>query len=315
MSETVVINEVGPRDGLQNQARILHPEQRVRLIEALVAAGLPAAEVGSFVAPHAVPTMAGTATVIESLPKSATYYSALVPNQKGYALARAAGLKAISSVIATSNTFNEKNIRMTTAQALAVVQDLIAQSKRDGIDALVYISMAWECPYEGAIEPRAVLALAEQIFAAGATEVIIADTIGAADPAVTANLMQALVREFGAAQLTCHFHDTRGMALANVYAALQCGIRKFDASIAGLGGCPFAPGASGNVATEDVALLLQQMGFSTGIDLDRLVSAAELALELTGADTGSNTGGHALRWLQRQREQGLLRSAKMPPSI
>ena len=302
MAETVVVNEVGPRDGLQNQPRILSVEQRLTLIGALVGAGLPALEVGSFVAPHAVPAMANTDAVIAGLPRAAVYYSALVPNHKGYALAKATGIKAIGSVIAASNTFNEKNIRMSTAQAVGVVLDLIAQSKRDGIDSLVYLSTAWECPYEGAIDPRHVLALAAQVFAAGASEVIIADTIGAADPAATGALLQLLVREFGASQLTCHFHDTRGMALANVYAALQCDIRKFDASIAGLGGCPFAPGASGNVATEDVALLLQQMGFATGIDLKSLVCAAELALALTG----SGSGGHSLRWLQRQREQDRL---------
>jgi hydroxymethylglutaryl-CoA lyase len=301
-SETVIINEVGPRDGLQNQPRILDPDQRLRLIGALVDAGLPALEAGSFVSPRAVPAMAGTAAVIAGLPDRPVYYSALVPNRKGYELARAAGVRAIGSVIAASNTFNEKNIRMTTAQAEAVVLDLIDQSRRDGVDALVYVSTAWECPYEGAVAPAVVIDMIGRFLAAGAAEVVVADTIGAADPKATAALMRAAVADFGSARLTCHFHDTRGMALANVYAALGCGIRKFDASIAGLGGCPFAPGASGNVATEDVALLLHQMGFATGIDLGRLVAAAELALELTGAAAG----GHSLRWLQRQREQGRL---------
>lgn len=299
---TVIINEVGPRDGLQNQPRILDPGQRLQLIGALVDAGLPALEAGSFVSPRAVPAMAGTAAVIAGLPDRPVYYSALVPNRKGYELARASGVRAIGSVIAASNTFNEKNIRMTTAQAEAVVLDLIAQSRHDGIDALVYVSTAWECPYEGAVAPATVLAMIERFLAAGAAEVVVADTIGAADPAATDALLRAAVASVGAARLTCHFHDTRGMALANVYAALNCGIRKFDASIAGLGGCPFAPGASGNVATEDVALLLHQMGFATGIDLGRLVVAAELALELTGAAAG----GHSLRWLQRQREHGRL---------
>jgi hydroxymethylglutaryl-CoA lyase len=302
MSETVVINEVGPRDGLQNQPRILEPAQRLQLIRALVEAGVPALEAGSFVSPRAVPAMAGTDAVIAGLPERPVYYSALVPNQRGYELARAAGVRAIGSVIAASNTFNEKNIRMSSAQAEAVVLDLIAQSRRDGIDALVYVSTAWECPYEGPVEPAVVLGMIGRFLAAGAAEVVIADTIGAADPQATDALVRAAVADFGASRLTCHFHDTRGMALANVYAALQCGIRKFDASIAGLGGCPFAPGASGNVATEDVALLLRQMGFATGIDLAALVAAAELALELTGA----TAGGHSLRWLQRQREHGRL---------
>jgi len=276
MTEKVVINEVGPRDGLQNQARVLSPEQRLQLIEALIAAGLPAIEVGSFVSPRAVPAMADTDRVIAGLPRNGVYYSALVPNRKGYELARASGIKAIGSVIATSNTFNEKNIRMSSAQALAVVLDLIADSKRDGIDALVYLSTAWECPYEGRIEARAVIDLAAQVFAAGATEVVIADTIGAADPAATAALMKMLVDEFGAARLTCHFHDTRGMALANVYAALECGIAKFDASIGGLGGCPFAPGASGNVITEDLVFMFESMGVKTGIDFQKLMAARDL---------------------------------------
>jgi hydroxymethylglutaryl-CoA lyase len=302
MAQTVVINEVGPRDGLQNQPRILGPQQRIELIEALLAAGLRSIEVGSFVSPKAVPAMAHSDAVIAGLPQSAAYYSALVPNRKGYELARATGIKAIGMVIATSNTFNEKNIRMSTAQAQATVLELIAQSRLDGIDSLVYLSTAWECPYEGAIDADTVMAMAGQMFAAGASEVIIADTIGAAHPGAVKALMTQLVDAFGSAHLTCHFHDTRGMALANVYAALECGIRKFDASIAGLGGCPFAPGATGNVATEDVALLLAQMGYATGIDLGRLAAAAELA----GALTGGAPGGHSLRWLQRRREQGLL---------
>lgn len=301
-ADTVVINEVGPRDGLQNQPRVLAPSQRIQLIEALVAAGLRSIEVGSFVSPQAVPAMAGTDAVIAGLPGGGIYYSALVPNRRGYELARASGVGAVGLVVATSNTFNEKNIRMTTAQAQATVLDLIAQCRADGVDSLVYLSTAWECPYEGRVDAGAVLALAAPLLAAGATELILADTIGAADPAAVKTLVAACVREFGAARLNCHFHDTRGMALANVYAALEAGIRKFDASIGGLGGCPFAPGATGNVATEDVALLLAQTGCRTGVDLGGLVAAAELAGELTGGAVG----GHSLRWLQRRRAQGLL---------
>lgn len=298
----VVINEVGPRDGLQNQARVLSPQQRLRLIEALVAAGLRSIEVGSFVSPKAVPAMAGSDQVIAGLPRADIYYSALVPNRKGYELARATGIRALGLILATSNTFNEKNLRMTTAQTRATVLELIGLCRRDGIDALAYLSTAWACPYEGWIDAGIVREMAAEMFAAGAAEVIISDTIGAAHPGAVKSLMTDLVREFGAQRLTCHFHDTRGMALANVYAALEVGIRKFDASIGGLGGCPFAPGATGNVATEDVALLLAQSGFETGIDLGRLVAAAELAEALTGA----GQGGHALRWLRRQRDQGLL---------
>jgi hydroxymethylglutaryl-CoA lyase len=298
----VVINEVGPRDGLQNQPRVLSPQQRLALIEALAGAGLQAIEVGSFVSPKAVPAMAGADAVIAGLPRADIYYSALVPNHKGYELARATGIRALGLILAATNTFNEKNLRMSTAQTEATVLELIECCRRDGIDALVYLSTAWECPYEGLVAERVVLDMAARMFAAGATEVIVSDTIGAAHPGAVKSLMAQLVREFGAQRLTCHFHDTRGMALANVYAALETGIRKYDASIAGLGGCPFAPGATGNVATEDVALLLAQSGYHTGIDLGRLVAAAELAAELTGAASG----GHALRWLKRQREQGRL---------
>lgn len=297
MAEAVTINEVGPRDGLQNQPRVLSPQQRLRLIEALVAAGIRSLEAGSFVSPKAVPAMAGTDEVIAGLPKLPVYYSALVPNLRGYELAKASGVRAIGSVIAVSNTFNEKNIRISTEQALAVVKDIVTRSRADGIDALVYLSTAWECPYEGLIDPAVVIAMTADLFDAGAKEVVISDTIGAANPASVKTLMAELVRQFGASRLTCHFHDTRGLALANVLAALELGIRKFDAAIAGLGGCPFAPGAAGNVATEDVALMLGSMGFTTGIDLERLTAAAELAGELIGADCG----GHSLRWLRRQR--------------
>jgi hydroxymethylglutaryl-CoA lyase len=297
MSEAVVINEVGPRDGLQNQPRVLSPRQRLQLIEALVAAGIRSLEVGSFVSPKAVPAMADTDAVVAGLPALPVYYSALVPNLRGYELARQCGLRAIGSVVAVSNTFNEKNIRMSTAEAMAVVADIVARSRADGIDALVYLSTAWECPYEGLVDPAEVVAMTARLFAAGAKEVVISDTIGAANPATVKTLLAELVRQFGAARLTCHFHDTRGLALANVLAALETGIRKFDTAIAGLGGCPFAPGAAGNVATEDVALMLDSMGFATGIDLERLTAAAELAGELTGAPCG----GHSLRWLQQRR--------------
>jgi len=302
ITETVIINEVGPRDGLQNQARVLSSAQRLQMIEALVAAGLRSIEVGSFVSPKAVPAMANSDAVVAGLPRADVYYSALVPNRKGYELARATGIKALGLILATSNTFNEKNLRMSTEQTRATVLGLIEQSRHDGIDALVYLSTAWACPYEGWIDPGVVFAMSEEMFAAGAKEVVISDTIGAAHPGAVKTLMTRLTKEFGSSRLGCHFHDTRGMALANVYAALEAGIRKFDSSIAGLGGCPFAPGATGNVATEDVALLLAQSGFETGIDLERLVAAAELAAQLTG----TAEGGHALRWLKRQREQGLL---------
>jgi hydroxymethylglutaryl-CoA lyase len=302
MAEKVTINDVGPRDGLQNQAKILSPEQRLQLISALVDAGLPAIEVGSFVSPKAVPAMAGASDVAAKLPAADVYYSALIPNRKGYDLATAAGIKAVEIVVAATQTMNEKNINQSTEQAMAGCEAIINQAKVDSIDTLPCIATAWECPFEGLTDPAVVIDLAGKMLAMGADRVVIADTIGAANPATVKSLMGMLVEEFGADKFACHFHDTRGMGVANVAAAVEVGIRHFDSSIGGLGGCPFAPGATGNVATEDVVVMLEQMGFDTGIDLVKLVAAVDLTAELTG----NCDGGHSIRWIRRQIEKGLL---------
>jgi hydroxymethylglutaryl-CoA lyase len=302
MTEQVTINDVGPRDGLQNQTKILEPGQRLQLIEALLAAGLPAVEVGSFVSPKAVPAMAGTDLVVAGLPAGRASYSALIPNRKGYDLATQAGVETVEIVVAATQTMNRENINATTEQAMAGCEDILAAAKADGVTTLACVATAWECPFEGPVPAAVTLGLARDMFAHGADEVVLADTIGAADPASVRTLTQLAADEFGAHRISCHFHDTRGMGLANVAAALQAGIRKFDASIGGLGGCPFAPGATGNVATEDVVLMLQQMGFETGIDLRKLVHAVDVAIELTG----NCEGGNSLRWLRRQVEKDLL---------
>lgn len=302
MVEQVKVNEVGPRDGLQNQPKVLTPAERVLLINALIDAGLPSIEVGSFVSPKAVPAMAGTDQVVAALPRGTSRYSALIPNRKGYELARASGVETVGLVIAASNTMNEKNIRMNTEHALAVCSEVIEQGRCNKVATLAYIATAWECPFEGKVAESTVMALAEKLFSIGAAEVIVADTIGAANPAKVNLLMTQLTAEFGMEKLSCHFHDTRGQGLANIYAAIEAGIRKFDASIGGLGGCPFSPGATGNVATEDTVLMLESMGFETGIDLKKLVEAVDLAESLTG----NCEGGHALRWLRQQVEKGLL---------
>jgi hydroxymethylglutaryl-CoA lyase len=297
MREKVIINEVGPRDGLQNQPRTLTPQQRVALTVALSDAGLRHIEVGSFVSPKAVPQMAGTDTVLAGLPQADhTSYSVLVPNQKGYDLARQAGARNVALVLAATDTMSLKNIGMSAAQVLDVAKDITRQSKVDGIAVQAYISVAFECPFEGAVAGSVVEDLCAQMLAAGADEVVIADTIGAANPVQVHNMLTALVATHGAAPLSVHFHDTRAMALANCYAALQAGIRKFDSSIGGLGGCPFAPGASGNVATEDVVMMLEQSGFDTGIDMPRLIKAALLAEQLTG----NCPGPRAKAWLGKQ---------------
>lgn len=295
-SRQVIINDVGPRDGLQNQPKQLTPTERLQLIDALLRAKVPAIEVGALVSPKAVPAMAGTDSIIEQLPASGCAFSALIPNRRGYDSGHALGIPLMSLVLAVSNTMNEKNIRMSTEAILAVSRDVLAQAKQDGQAVQAYVATAWACPFEGNVAAEDVIALCGQLFDAGAQRCVIADTIGAADPEAVHCLMGQLVNAFGAERLSCHFHDTRAMGLANVYAALSTGIRHFDASIAGLGGCPFAPGASGNVATEDVVMMLEQMGYDTGIDMPALLAAADVAIALTG----TAKGGKAKVWLEQQ---------------
>ena len=269
----IKINDVGPRDGLQNQPKLLSKEQRLSLISALVDAKVPEIEVGAFVSPKAVPAMAGTAELFAELEHSSSLFSALIPNMKGFELAMSAQVPVMSLVVATSNTMNLKNIRMSTEDSVKVSKDVLKVAKEQGAKVQAYVATAWACPFEGKISADSVFSVTEQLLQAGAS---------------------SMASRFDVTQLSCHFHDTRAMGLANVYAAITAGIRKFDASIAGLGGCPFAPGASGNVATEDVVMMVEQMGFSTGIDMALLVKAADLAIELTG----TATGGNAKPWIE-----------------
>lgn len=303
MSEKIIINEVGPRDGLQNQSKLLTVDQRLAMIQHLLDANLRAVEATSFVSPKAVPAMAGAGDLYQRLPDTNKVdYSVLIPNEKGYELAIAAGAKSVAVVLSATETMNQNNIHMSLQETIEVCRTIMRRARQDGVANRAYLAVAFECPYEGPTDPQVVFELARDMFAAGAREVIIADTIGAAHPGAVKHMMQVLVQEHGSAAMSCHFHDTRGMALANLYAAVETGIRKFDASIGGLGGCPFAPGATGNVATEDVVLMLSQMGFDTGVDLERLVTAVEFAMALTG----NCPGGHSFRWLQSRKAKGLL---------
>lgn len=290
--ERVVVNEVGPRDGLQNQQKSLSPEDRVELIRALFAAGLGHIEAGSFVSPKVVPQMAGADRVLAAFtPEERAKLSVLVPNAKGYELARAAGATRIALVLSATDTMSVKNIGMDAQQVLDVALGLIARGRTEGVYIQAYISVAFECPFEGKVDPARVEALVEQLLQAGAPEVVIADTIGAASPSAVKAMMRRLVLRHGAGAIAAHFHDTRAMAVANCYAALDAGVRKFDSSIAGLGGCPFAPGASGNVATEDVVLLLEGCGMDTGVGMPALLEAGRLAQELTGSAPGPRAQG------------------------
>ena len=296
MSESVFITDVGPRDGLQNQPKVLSIDERLQLVRAIAAAGVPQIEVGSFVSPKAVPAMAGTDQVLAALEAAefATPTIALIPNMKGYELARAAGAKTVTMVLYASDGMAQKNAAMSMLETEAVTMDILKLAKQDGIEVIATIAVAFECPFDGPIDPALVQTIVSKFLDAGADQLVLADTIGAAHPQQVRELTAALVATHGAAQLGCHFHDTRAMGLANVYAAVESGIRRFDSSIAGLGGCPFAPGASGNVATDDIAMMLQQMGFDTGIDLDTLMEASDLAETLTG----TAPGGRSKAWLK-----------------
>lgn len=300
MGDQVIVNDVGPRDGLQNQPHALDPEERLELIEALLAAGLRHIEVGSFVSPKAVPAMAGADLVLAGLPDvEGAHFSVLIPNFKGYELATAAGARQVAMVLYGSDGMAQRNARMNRRQAEDAAAAILRRAKTDGVRVAATIAVAFECPFDGPVDPAEIERIAAQFLELGADLLVIADTIGAANPAQVRALTARLVDRHGATRLGCHFHDTRAMGLANVFAALESGIRRFDASIGGLGGCPFAPGASGNVATEDVVMMLEQMGYETGVDLGRLVAAADLARDLTGAAPG----GRAMAWLKRDLER------------
>lgn len=302
MSETnlVTINDVGPRDGLQNQPVLVSAEDKLRLIKHLVAAGIKDIEVTAFVSPKAVPQMADAQEVFTQLPvDDAVNYSALIPNEKGYERAVASGARSVAVVLSATETMNQKNIRMSLQQTKDVCKSVIERAKSDGVESRAYIAVAFECPYEGQVDSDLIMRLSDEMFSSGVSEIIIADTIGAANPTQVFNMFEMLKQHFDLNNISAHFHDTRALALANVWAALQSGLRKFDASIGGLGGCPFAPGASGNVATEDLVLMLHQCGFQTGIDIDKLRLAISVAEELVERPLG----GRMLPWLKSQEER------------
>jgi hydroxymethylglutaryl-CoA lyase len=292
-TRTVVINDVGPRDGLQNQTKILAPAERVRLVRALLASGVKHVEVGSFVSPKAVPAMVGADEVLAALSEvqDATL-TVLIPNVRGYELATAAGARSICMVLYGSEGMAQANARMSRVQAEAATAEILRLAAADGVRVTATIAVAFECPFDGPVDPALTADIVARFIDLGADELCLADTIGAANPSQVRGLTRRLVETHGAERLGVHFHDTRAMGLANVFAAIESGI-------GGLGGCPFAAGASGNVATEDVAMMLEQMDFDTGIDLDALMQAAELAKDLTG----TAPGGRASAWLKRHLDK------------
>lgn len=263
LPERVKVVEVGPRDGLQNEATPLNIDERVAFCEALVEAGLPVVEIGAFVSPKWVPQMAGSGEVFRRVQKRpGVRLPALVPNRQGFLAARAVGVGEIAVFTAASETFNKKNINATIDESFERFSEFVPEAKREGLWVRGYISTCFGCPYEGRVEPERVMELAQRLDAIGCDEISIGDTIGVAVPSQVADVMGRLRERLAAEKLAVHLHDTRGTALANVLAALQEGIAIVDGSAGGLGGCPYAPGASGNLATEDLLYMLHGMGIS-----------------------------------------------------
>ena len=296
MAETVIIKEVAARDGLQAQPKHLTVEQRIALLAALAKTGVPELEIGSFVSPKAVPQMAGTNEIAANLPAADLAYSALVPNMKGYELAVRAGVNSHAIALAATEEMNQNNIRKGLEDTLVMGEEIMDRAAEEGVAIHTYLAVAFECPYEGPVSESLVLELVDRLMAHRPARLVIADTIGAANPAAVQSMMQKLIDRYGPDHLGCHFHDTRAMGLANVYAALQAGVRQFDASAGGLGGCPFAPGAKGNVATEDVVMLCDAIGYDTGVDMPKLLEAVVLLSDMIGAPQG----GRAHTWLSKQ---------------
>ncbi len=277
MGERVTVVEVGPRDGLQNEGTVVPSEVKVAFVEALARSGLQVVETTAFVSPRAIPQLADGATVLSSVRRRpGVRYPVLVPNAKGLERALAAGAREIAVFTAASETFNRRNVNASIEESFERFAPVLARARAERIAARGYVSCAFGCPYEGAIDPRAVAEVAARLLLAGCSEVSLGDTIGVGVPTQVPEMVGRTVEAgvpLGA--LALHLHDTRGTALANVAEGLRQGIRIFDSSAGGFGGCPYAPGAAGNVATEDLVWLVEGMGFETGVDLELLVDATE----------------------------------------
>ena len=270
----VKIVEVGPRDGLQNEAATLSVEERVAFCRALIDAGLSVVEAGAFVSPKWVPQMAGSEEVFKALPKDRARLPMLVPNRQGYERAKAAGVTAIAIFTAASDTFNLKNTNATVDESIRRFEEFVGEAKAGGMWVRGYISTCFGCPYEGKVDPAKVADVTRRLIALGCDEISLGDTIGVAVPSQVDDAIAAVSSHVDLPRLAVHFHDTRGTALANVFRALQLGVAIVDSSAGGLGGCPYAPGASGNLATEDLLYMLHGLGIETGIDIDKVAAAS-----------------------------------------
>lgn len=299
-SDPVRLVEVGARDGLQNERRTLPASVRVQLLEQLADAGLRTLEAGAFVSKRWVPQMAGTDQVLKSLScRAGVTWTALVPNIQGLEAAIAAGCREVAVFAAASEAFSQQNINCSIEQSLRRYQEVIVHARDAGVRVRGYVSCVMGCPFTGLVKPEAVAAVSAALFDMGCYEISLGDTIGTGTPAATTRLIDACSQVVPVSALAGHFHDTYGMAIANIHAALQTGVRTFDSSVAGLGGCPYSPGATGNVATEDVIYLLDGLGMSHGVDLDALIKVGEFI----NAELGRDTASRVSRALLAQRDR------------
>ena len=288
LPQHVRLVEVGPRDGLQNEKQPISVADKVRLVDDLSAAGVEYVEVGSFVSPKWVPQMAGSAEVFARIQhKPGVTYAALTPNLKGFEAAMLAGVKEVAVFAAASEAFSQKNINCSISDSLQRFVPLMDAAREQGIRVRGYVSCVLGCPYEGEVPAQQVAAVARELFEMGCYEISLGDTIGTGTAGQTRSLFETVGRDIPRDKLAGHFHDTYGQALANIYASLLEGIHVFDSSVAGLGGCPYAKGASGNVASEDVLYLLDGLGIHTGIELEALIQAGERICQVLGRDNGS----------------------------
>jgi hydroxymethylglutaryl-CoA lyase len=279
----VSVYEVSLRDGLQNERATVPLRGKARLVDALVASGLRRIEITSFVSPQWIPQLADADELAEhAKPPPGVTFSALCPNAKGLERARAAGMHEIAVFMSASETHNKKNVNKTVPETLAAFEETIGPAREAGMTVRGYVSTVWGCPYEGDVDPKRALEIAQKLLAMGCYQVSLGDTIGVGTPRQTARILDLMLGHIPREKLAMHMHDTRGTALANVVVGLEMGIRDFDASVGGMGGCPYAPGAAGNLATEDLVYMLHGMGLTTGVDLDRLVEAGRVAQSLVG---------------------------------
>jgi hydroxymethylglutaryl-CoA lyase len=288
LPERVSVYEVGPRDGLQNESRMVATEDKIAFVDALAQTGLSRIEITSFVSPRWIPQLADGREVATSVNRpDGVRMSALVPNRRGLDNALAAGMEEVAVFLSASETHNKRNVNKTIAETLRAFEDVVQPARDAGLQVRAYVSTVFGCPYEGEVDPKRVLSLCKDLLGTGVYEISLGDTIGVANPQQVESVLRLLLGEIESDKLAVHFHDTQGTALANCAIALTTGITTVDSSIGGLGGCPYAPGASGNLATEDLVSMLHGMGVETGIDLDALVECSRMATEFVGHELPS----------------------------